>query len=68
MNNYINDINDAELNEKVNDTIKRANELLLEQNQNNQNDFINIQENKEIKSEQKKIINIIIIKKNLKKR
>ena len=68
MNNYINDINDVELNEKVNDTIKRANELLLEQNQNNQNDFINIQENKEIKSEQKKIINIIIIKKNLKKR
>ena len=54
MNNYINDINDVELNEKVNDTIKRANELLLEQNQNNQNDFINIQENKEIKSEQKK--------------
>ena len=34
MNNYINDINDVELNEKVNDTIKRANELLLEQNPN----------------------------------
>ena len=68
MNNYINDINDVELNEKVNDTIKRANELLLEQNQNNQNDFINIQENKEIKKKKKKIINIIIIKKNLKKR
>ena len=54
INNYINDI---ELNEKVNDTIKRASELLNNQNYSrneDQTDFINIQENKEIKTNQRR--------------
>ena len=56
INNYI---NDTELKEKVNNTIKRVNELLYQnQGQNysssrnepqNQDDLINIQENQEIK-------------------
>ena len=59
INNYI---NDSELSQKVNDTIKRANEL-LKQNVNNsssrnepqnQDDLIIIQENKEIKTNPKK--------------
>ena len=56
INNYIN-LNDEEINEKVNDTIKRANELLQENysmRNIDQNDLINIQENKEIKSHEKK--------------
>ena len=53
INNYF---NDEEINEKVNDTIKRANELLNQNYSRNsdQNDFINIQENQEIKASQRK--------------
>ena len=48
INNYI---NDNLINEKVNDTIKRANKLLNQNNSRNesQDDFISILENKEIK-------------------
>ena len=53
INNYL---NDEEINSKVNETIKRANELLNENYSKNldQDDFIHIQENKEIKPIQKK--------------
>ena len=48
INNYI---NDNLINEKVNDTIRRANKLLNQNNSRNesQDDFISILENKEIK-------------------
>ena len=53
INNYF---NDEEINKKVNDTIKRANELLNQNYYRNsdQDDFINIQENPEIKTSQRK--------------
>ena len=53
INNYF---NDEEINEKVNDTIKRATELLNQNYSRNsdQDDFINIQENQEIKTSQRK--------------
>ena len=53
INNYL---NDEEINSKVNDTIKRANELLNQNYSRNldQDDLIHIQENKEIRPIQKK--------------
>ena len=53
INNYL---NDEDINQKVNDTIRRANELLNQNYSRNseQDDLIHIQENKEIKSIQKK--------------
>ena len=52
INNYV---DEADLNKQVNDTIKRANELLNDNHsRNEQDDLINIQENKEIKTNQRK--------------